>query len=433
MHKAGCGVMRILTLVGLVCLAACHTGGGGAAGTNEPAKPPGKIRVVFKHQPMWGEPEPFRQLLAGFSQENPDIDLVTEVLPNASDAVHQYFLTSLEGRSRDYDVFIADVVWVPEFARAGWISDISDAFPPDGVKRDFLPGPAEAVTVEGKTYALPWYVDAGLLYYRTDLVPRAPKTFDELIQFAKDAKKKDPSLYGYVWQGRQYEGLVCDTYEAIWGFGGQTMNGNRVMVDTKESRGALTYLRSLFTEGISPPSVTSAGEEEARRTFQDGKAVFMRNWPYAWGEAQKPDSPIKGKVGITTLPTVTGEPGHGALGGWQLALNAYTPSWRREAAVKFMKYMTSKKAEVTLAVHYGRNPSRKDAYKDEGLRKEAPFIVDLLPVLENAKPRPVTPYYGMLSDVLQSEFSAVVSGIRPPEAALDRAQKFLDHVTQGGS
>ena len=429
-----CGAIRLLTLALLICLsAACRSGSSASGQQAEPAKPPGKVRVVFKYQPLGTEPEAFRELLAGFERANPDIELATEVLPNASDVVHQYFLTALEGKSREFDVFIADVVWVPEFSRAGWISDISDEFPTAAVKRDFLPGSAEAVIVEGKTYAIPWYVDAGLLYYRTDLVPRAPKTYDELIQFAQAARAKDPSLYGYVWQGRQYEGLVCNAYEALWGHGGQTMDGSRVLVDTKEGRAAMTYMRRLLAEGISPPSVTSAGEEDARHVFQQGRAVFMRNWPYCWGEAQKDGSPIKGKVGITTLPTVSGEPGHGALGGWQLALNANTPSWRRGPALKLISYLTSKQSEVALAVSYGRNPSRKDAYQDETLRKGAPFVADLLPVLEHAKPRPVTPYYGMLSDVLQSEFSAVVSGIRSPEASMDRAQKLLDHITQGGS
>ncbi len=432
-HGGGAMVRWLaLALLVLSCFG-CRSEGSSSGAGPEPAKPPGKIRVVFKYQPLGSEPEAFQKLLDGFRQANPDIDLQTEVLPNASDVVHQYFLTALEGKSREFDVFIADVVWVPEFARAGWVSDISDAFPPAAVKRDFLPGAAEAVVYQGKTYATPWYVDAGLLYYRTDLVPRAPKTFDELIAFAKAAKAKDPSLYGYVWQGRQYEGLVCDAYEAIWGHGGQTMDGNRVMVDTKEGRAAMSYMRTLLTEGISPPSVTSAGEEDARHVFQNGKAVFMRNWPYCWGEAQKDGSPIKGKVGITTMPTVDGSPGHGTLGGWQLALNANTPSWRRPAALKFIAYLTSLQSEVSLATNYGRNPSRKEAYQDPTLRKGAPFVADLLPVLENAKPRPVTPYYGMLSDVLQSEFSAIVSGIRPPDAALDRAQKLLDHITQDGS
>ncbi|WP_394826776.1 ABC transporter substrate-binding protein [Pendulispora albinea] len=428
-------VIRLLTLALLVCISVSCRSGSSASGQNtpEPAKPPGKIRVVFKYQPLGSEPEPLRDLLADFERANPDIEVMTEVLPNASDVVHQYFLTSLEGKSREFDVFIADVVWIPEFARAGWISDISDALPPEVIKRDFLPGAAEAVIVQGKTYGAPWYVDAGLLYYRTDLVPRAPKTYEELIEFAKAARAKDPSLYGYVWQGRQYEGLVCNAYEALWGHGGKTMDNTRVLVDTKEGRAAMSYMRRLFTEGISPPSVTSAGEEDARHVFQQGRAVFMRNWPYCWGEAQKDGSPIKGKVGITTLPTVDGSPGHGALGGWQLALNANTPSWRREAALKLMTYLTSLQSGVKLAIAYGRNPSRKAAYQDADLRKSAPFVADLLPVLENAKPRPVTPYYGMLSDVLQSEFSAVVSGIRTPEASLDRAQKLLDHVTQGGS
>ncbi|WP_163787523.1 extracellular solute-binding protein, partial [Myxococcus vastator] len=184
----------------------------------------GRTRLVFKYQPLWGPPEPFRELLARFEREHPGVELVTEALPNASDLAHQFFLTALEGGARDFDVLVVDVVWVPEFARAGWIADLSAEFPPGRLREDFFPGPVEAVVVEGRTYAVPWYLDVGLLYYRTDLVPRAPRTYAELERFAREAMAKTPGLQGYVWQGRQYEGLSCNVYEALWGHGGRALS-----------------------------------------------------------------------------------------------------------------------------------------------------------------------------------------------------------------
>jgi multiple sugar transport system substrate-binding protein len=390
---------------------------------------PGKIPLVFKYQPL-GDPEAFRQLLADFERKNPDIALKTEALPNASDVAHQFFLTSLEGGADDFDVLVVDVVWVPEFARAGWIADISDAFPPERLREEFLPGPVEAVVVGGRTYAVPWYVDVGVLYYRTDLVPRAPTTYAELRQFAKDAMAKDPLLQGYVWQGRQYEGLNCNAFEAIWGHGGRVMDAQgRLELDTEPAREGLAYLRGLIASGISPPGVTSAGEEEARRVFQSGRAVFMRNWPYAWEEAQKPDSPIRGKVGITSLPTLTGEKGQGTLGGWQLAVNANVTEARKQAAKRFIAHLTSPEANVRMAMNYGRNPPRPSVYQDPRLVQRVPFIANLLSMVEHAKPRPVTPYYNLLADVLQSEFSAAIAGIRSPEESLKRAQRQVDILT----
>lgn len=275
----------------------------------------GVTRLVLKYQPLWGPPEPFRELLARFERENPGVTLVTEALPNSSDLAHQFFLTALGGGAGDFDVLIADVVWVPEFARAGWIADVSEAFPPERVRAEFLPGPVEAAVLEGRTYAVPWYLDVGVLYYRKDLVPRAPRTYAELERFALDAKARVPGLQGFVWQGRQYEGLSCNVYEALWGHGGRALGeGGRVLLDTEAGREALAYLRGLLTRGVSPETVMAFGEEESRRVFQEGRAAFMRNWPYAWSEAQKEGSPIRGKVGMSPLPTVSGEPGFGALG-----------------------------------------------------------------------------------------------------------------------
>ena len=405
----------LLTLTMIACL--------GCARPPSP-QPTASVRIVFVHQPLWGDPAPFNELLDTFRREHPQIELHTQLLPNDSDVAHQYFLTSLEGRGADFDVLVADVVWVPEFARAGWIADLSADFPQTELAEDFLPAAISAVTLEGKTWAVPWYLDVGLLYYRTDLVPRAPRTWGELETFARAAMKKDPELQGFLWQGRQYEGLVCNVYETLWGFGGKSLDDGHLALDTPEAAKALHTLRRFVERGISPPSVTSAAEEETRRPFQDGRAVFMRNWPYAFGEAQKEGSSVRGKVGVSFLPTASGEPGFGTLGGWQLAINARTPPERRAAAVELIRALTSSEANVKFAGAYGRNPARRSAY---AALKDTSFA-QLEPMLERARPRPVTPYYGMISDILQSEFSAAISGIRSPEEALQQAQRQVDRV-----
>jgi len=416
-------LLRALAAPTLAAAAGCRRDQG------QEARPPGKLRLVLKHQPLWGDPGPFEALLASFQQNHPDVELVTEPLPNASDIVHQFFLTALEGGARDFDVFLVDVVWVPEFARAGWIADLSDALSPATLREQFLPGAADAVIVEGRTYAVPWYVDVGVLHYRTDLVAQAPATYADLVQAALDLKRSGATRHGYVWQARQYEGLVCNVYEAVWGHGGATLDERgRVLVDSPEARRALGYLRALLERGVSPRSVTSQAEEESRRVFQAGDAAFLRNWPYAHAEAQREGSPIRGKVAMAPLPTDSGEPGSGTLGGYQLALNAHTPAYKREAAVALVAHLTSFEANVTLALAYGRNPPRRAPYEDARLVAGAPLIAALLPMIERAKPRPVTPYYPMISDTLQGEFSAVIAGIRSPDVALGRAQRLVDHL-----
>lgn len=402
----------------------------GLCGCREPTPAGGAAdRLVFVHQPLGADPSPLDGLVQGFERQHPGARVVLETIPNASDVAHQYFLTALEGGSTAFDVLVIDVVWVAEFARAGWIADLSEAFPPDALRAEFLEGPANAVTVDGRVYAVPWYLDAGLLYYRTDLVPRAPRTYEELRAFTRAALERDPSLTGFTWQGRQYEGLVCNVFEAMWGHGAPALQGDRMAVDTPEGRAALVHLRALIDEGISPRSVTSAAEEDSRRLFQSGRAVMMRNWPYAWEEAQREGSPIAGKVAFAPLPTLSGEPGWGTLGGWQLAVNAHLPPERRARAVALVRHLTSAESMLTLTLSYGRNPPRRGLYEDPQVQARAPFISALRPIFERARPRPVTPYYGLLSDAVQSEFSAAVVGVRSPEEALSRLQAQVDRLT----
>src|SRR5581483_5772578 len=335
---------------------------------------------------------------------------------------------ALEGGASDFDVFPIDVVWAPEFAKAGWLADLSGAFPVERLREEFLPGPVEAVTAEGRTYAVPWFVDVGLLYYRTDLVPRAPRTYAELDEFARAAMRRDPSLSGWLWQGRQYEGLSCVVFEVVWGHGGDLLSGGRMTLDTPAAREALALLRSAIDSGLSPRAVISSGEEETRRAFQDGRAVFLRNWPYVWAEAQSPGSAVRGKIGWAPLPSATGAPGPGALGGWQLAVNANSPPERRRAAEKLVAFLTSARAATLLALRYSRIPARRSVYTDPAVKAEAPFIAALLPLALAARPRPVTPYYLLASDAIQGELSAAVAGLRSPQEALERAQRIVDHL-----
>ncbi|MFT3767971.1 MAG: ABC transporter substrate-binding protein [Minicystis sp.] len=417
----------------LAALAATALAGCSRSQHEGDARPSGPIRVVLKHQPFWGDPAAFRTILARFEQQHPGVRVVTEALPSASDVVHQFFLTALEGGARDFDVFIVDVVWTQELARAGWIANLSSAFPPPAVRDAFLPAAAETALFQDRTFAVPWYLDVGLLYRRVDLCPFAPNTHGELVEAALRGTKDGRVAHGFVWQGRQYEGLVCNAYEAIWGHGGATMDGTRVLLDTPEAREGLSWLREILARGISPAAVTSMGEEESRRVFQEGHAVFMRNWPYAFAEGERPGSPVRGKVAISAMPTEGEGPGYGALGGYLLALNARSPLYKREAALALIDHLTSAEANLDMALAYGRNPPRRAPYLDPILAERAPLTASLLPIIERARTRPLTPYYPAISDTLQSEMSAAITGVRPPGEALRRAQALVDHLTEAPS
>ena len=403
-HRA---VRLPLALLTLLCSAACSRGQGAPAAA-------GQVAIVLQHQPLWGAPAPFHELLDRFRAAHPEIALRTVTLPNGSDLARELLVTALEGGSDDFDVFAIDVVWAPEFARAGWLADLSARFPAARLRQELLPGPVEAVLLEGRTFAVPWYLDVGLLYFRTDLLPRAPRTYAEIDELARGK--------GFLWQGRQYEGLSCNFFEALWGFGGEALVDGRIALDTAEARAALGWLRASVVSGLSPRSVLSSTEEETRRAFQDGRAALLRNWPYVWAEVQAEGSKVRGKVAVAPMP------GGGALGGWQLAVNANVSQERQRAAGELIAFLTSHEAAVELALHYSRIPARTAVYADERVKRQAPFIASLLPMARSARPRPVTPYYLLASDAIQGELSAAVAGLRTPAEALSRAQKIADHL-----
>lgn len=406
---------RAALLGGLV--AACGRRAGREAGT-----------VVFKHQPLWGDPQPFRDLLAGFERAR-GVKVVTEVLPNASDVLHQFYMTALGGGAADFDVMVVDVAWVAELARAGWVADLSEAFPPAALRSETIGGAADVALPGGRTFAVPWYVDVGALYRRVDLVPAPPTTFAALEQAIDHARAQDPRLQGLLFQARQSEGLVCNAYEAIWGHGGEALRPDgRLAIDTPEAARGVSFLRDCVQTGRAPASVLSAGEEESRRAFERGNAVFMRNWPYAWAELQGPASPVRGRVEVSALPTVDGSPGAGTLGGYFVAVNAHVDDTHRALAADLVRHLTSHEASVTMATSYARLPARMSAYDDARVHRDAPFLARLRALAERARPRPVTPYYGMLSEVLQSELSGALAGIRPVQVALARAQRLADRI-----
>src|SRR5688500_5805097 len=185
LHSHRPQVRRALVLALIVLVAGC-------ARSSEPPPPaPGEpVRIVFKHQRMLGrEAGAFAAILADFERTQAGIRIVSEPLPSESGLQHQFYVTSLEGGSADFDIMSIDVIWAPEYARAGWLADVSDRFPPERIRAEFFPGPAEAVTWEGRTWALPWFIDAGLLYWRKDLLAKhriaPPKTWPEIEEAAR--------------------------------------------------------------------------------------------------------------------------------------------------------------------------------------------------------------------------------------------------------
>jgi trehalose/maltose transport system substrate-binding protein len=297
----------------------------------------------------------------------------------------------------DVDVYLIDVIW-PAIA-APHAEDLSKYFTPQEIA-EFFPRIVENNTVNGKLVAIPFFTDAGLLYYRSDLLEKygfknPPSTWSELQNMAQKIQEgeraTDKDFYGFLFQGSAYEGLTCNGLEWIASNGG----GHIVEADGKVSIGnpqtkSILEMVKGWVGTISPKGVTTYQEEESRNAFQEGHAAFLRNWPYVYALANGKDSLVKGHVDVTTLPQGDGpNAGHtSTLGGWQLMLAKYSKN--KDAAAKLIKYFVSFETQKDNAIKLTRLPTRPALYEDKDVLAVAPWFARLRPVFENAVARPST-------------------------------------------
>src|SRR5262245_18323929 len=265
--------------------------------------------LMFAGSAVGAEADAIRGQLDRFHAMHPSIRVELRATPDAADQRHQLYVQWLNAHAPDPDVLQLDVVWTAEFAAAGWILPL-DRFRPDTA--DFFPATVRANRWKGTLYALPWFVDVGMLYYRTDLMAAPPRTFHDLTRLAAEGKPHTAAPhYGFLWQGARYEGLVCVFLEHLGGFGGRIMDDEgRIVVDSEAGVRALTYLRDAIHEaGVSPEAVLTWQEEQTRFGFQNGQAVFLRNWPYASALMQdRKASAVAGRFAAAVDPVAPGGP-----------------------------------------------------------------------------------------------------------------------------
>jgi multiple sugar transport system substrate-binding protein len=404
-----------------------------AAGCGEGSRADTPVTLVFKHAKILGPADPVPGLLRRFEAAHPGVRVQSEALTWSSDEQHQFYVINLEGGSPPFDVMMLDVIWVPEFARAGWILDLT-ALVPAAERAAHFPSAIAPAEQEGRLWALPWFMNVGLLYYRADLLAkyglRPPETHEELARQVRQirAGEGNPRLDGYLWQGKQYEGGMVNVLEALWANGARLLDdAGRPFPDPERAREALAFLRGLIESGVSPAWVTAADEELTRRPFGDGRAIFLRSWPYALDLFELPDSRVRGKVGVAPLPRLAHGPvGAGSTGGAHLAVSART---RHPAlAVELARFLTGADAQRAMTEGAALRPSRPALYRDPALVARDPSLPALHDLMLRGQPRPITPYYLMLSTTLQPEFSAVLVGRKSADRALRDATAQVQHL-----
>jgi multiple sugar transport system substrate-binding protein len=380
--------------------------------------------LTFSGSALGPEAAVMRRQLARFGEGHPGVEVELRVTPDAADQRHQLYVQWLNARAPDPDVLQLDVIWTPEFAGAGWILPL-DSFAPD--VDDFLPAAVAASRWRGTLYAVPWFVDLGLLYWRTDLLTTPPRSLSELRHVARRVQDAGKARFGLVWQGARYEGLITVFLEHLGAFGGGILDARgRVIVDQPAAIRALTFMcDAVGRNGFVPSSVLTWQEEQTRFAFQNGDAVFMRNWPYAWALLQDDtQSRVANRFAVAPFPAGNEGRPTAALGGAQLAVNARSAN--PELAWALVRFLTAPEQMLERARLAAQLPSRRSLYATGALAGVLPIPLEQVSrLLDAAVPRPVTPVYSELSEILQVRLHRALSGQQAPAAALRDAAREI--------
>ena len=342
-------------------------------------------------------------------------------------------------RSPDLDVLMVDVVW------PGIVKDhLLDLKPHSrGAEAAHFPAIVANNTVDGRLLGMPWFTDAGLLYYRRDLLDRhglkPPTTWDELASAARTVVATERAagradFQGFVFQGKAYEGLTCNALEWVHSFGGGPIVDaqGRITIDNPRAARALDTAAG-WIGSIAPQGVLNYAEEDARGVFQRGQALFMRNWPYAWSLTQAPDSPVRGRVGVMRLPAGTGGSSASSLGGWQLAVSKY--SLHPAEAASLVMHLTGTAVQKRRAIEGSFNPTLVALYQDPEVLAANPFMGELLGVFTSAVARPAAVTgrrYPAVSSAFWEAAHAVMSGRASGAAAVHKLQADLQRIRRRG-
>ena len=399
---------------------------------------PGNVILAY-----WeGIPEETQyKLIKQFNKQNKGrFQITIREMPQDYGEYFEKLKTEFQAGGTETDVIAGDTIWTAEFAANGWIADVSERFP-ESERSRFVDGAIRSLTYEGKVYGVPHTLDAGMLYYREDLLEKsgfseAPTTWEELKEMAGKVVRDRGARYGFVFQGADYEGGVCNGLEFIWTHGGEVLDPNdasKVIIDSPASVDALTAERNMVSDGVAPQSVANYTESESATTFMlHGDAVFCRNWPSMYSLAADPESKIDPEqVGVSPLPVGGGQrQSASCLGGDVMLINA--SSELKEEAWEFVKFFNSEENQKTWALEMGDLPTRTALYDNREVLKALPMITQAKEALLNVRPRPVSGHYSEMSGAMALQFNDVLRGAISPEEAVGTLQSKLQQIIEQG-
>ncbi len=372
------------------------------------------------------------RLLAAFNASHRgDIHVRWRQMARESDAHRRELLDDLAADPGGIDLIASDVIWTAELARDGWVEDLTDRFYDAFDRQAFLAAPLDSAIYRLRIWGVPWYTDAGLLFYRREQLAKSgfsepPATWAALGDMARKVMRDSDTRWGFVFQGARYEGGTANAAEFIWSAGGELMTPrlavtglvvntvtevDKVQIGSAAAARGLDIARRLIADGITPAAVTGFREQEALKAFLDGDAVFLRSWPYAYGVLRRAGF-TPAQIGVAPLPAAAADGRHAScLGGWNLMLNAASGPAEREAAFTLIRYLTDPAQQRVQALQAGLLPVLDALYDDAALIEEVPLVALGRQVFETQlHTRPMSPFYSEVSASIASAFNRTLQG-----------------------
>ena len=407
-------------------LSACGGGGGGTTPAGGDAEQGLEGRGPITYVQGKDNSNVVRPLIEKWNAAHPNETVTFKEQTDQADQQHDDLVQNFQAKNANYDVVSVDVVWTAEFAAKGWLQPLKDKMALDTSK--MLKPTVDSASYKGTLYAAPQNSDGGILYYRSDLVPTAPKTWDEMMGMCSIATANNIGCF--AGQYAKYEGLTVNASEAINSFGGSVLDKDgKPSLNTPEAKAGLENLATAYANGNIPKEAITFQEEQGRQAFQDGKLLFHRNWPYVYNlAATEGSSKVKDVLGMTALPGVDG-PGASTLGGHSAGMSVYSKN--KATALDFLKFLTSEETQKFYAVQGSLAPVLGALYDDQELVTKLPYLPVLKTSIENAVPRPVTPFYPAVTKAIQENAYSAIKGEKSVESALSDMQKSIESASAG--
>ncbi|ROQ38774.1 carbohydrate ABC transporter substrate-binding protein (CUT1 family) [Frondihabitans sp. PhB188] len=409
-----------IAVIGLA-LAGCSGGSSGGSGGGGDAAAGQDSRGPITFVQGKDNSNIVRPTIARWNKAHPDEKVTFKEQSDQADQQHDDLVQHFQAKDSGYDVVDVDVVWTAEFAAKGWLTPLTGKMKVD--TSDLLPSTVATATYNKVLYAAPQSSDGGLLYYRSDLVKTPPKTWSEMMGMCTIAKAKDMGCY--AGQFAKYEGLTVNTAEAVNGAGGSILasDGSTPTVDTAKAKAGLQNLVDAFKDGNIPAEAITYQEEQGRQAFEAGKLLFLRNWPYVYSLAKTDgSSKVKNDFKVAPLPGVDGT-GASSLGGHNAAISVY--SKHKATAHDFLEFLESEQTQKFFATKGSLAPVIASLYTDPTLVKQLPYLPTLLTSIQNAVPRPVTPFYPAVTAAIQDNSYAALKGSKTVDQAMTDMQAAI--------